>query len=165
MGGADSTLALTVYEWALFVHLAGAILFFAGLAVATVAETSARARRRPSEIALLLGGARWGVLLVVAGLILAVGAGFWLLEETAYGLDPWVQAALALVVVALVAGGIGGQGPKRARRLAERLAASGDEPSAELDAALRAPVAAAFNWLAAAAAVAVLALMVWKPGA
>ena len=62
-------------------------------------------------------------------------------------------------------GGLGGQAPKRARRLAEHLTGEGDQPSAELDQALRAPVADALNWAAAAAAVAILALMVWKPGA
>jgi len=154
-----------VYEWALFLHLVGAILFFAGIAVAAVAERAARARRRPSEVAAVLGTARWGVLLVAAGLVLAVGAGFWLLEETVYGFDGWVQAALALVVVSFVAGGIGGQGPKRARELASRLAAAGDEPSPELDAALRARAAAVLNWAATAAAAGILVLMVWKPGA
>ncbi|HUH15027.1 MAG TPA: DUF2269 family protein [Gaiellaceae bacterium] len=154
-----------MYEWALFLHLAGAILFFAGIAVAAVAEISARGPKRPSEVAAVLGTARWGVLLVASGLLLAVGAGFWLLEETVYGLDGWVQAALALVVVSFVAGGIGGQGPKRARRLAQQLSADGDERSPELDAALRAPLAAVFNAIASAAAVAILVLMVWKPGA
>lgn len=154
-----------MYEWALFLHLVGAILFFAGIAVAAVAERAARARRRPSEIAAVLGTARWGVLLVAVGLVLAVGAGFWLLAETVYGFDGWIHATLTLVVVSFVAGGIGGQGPKRARELAGRLAAEGDEPSPELDAALRAPVSAAFNLVAAAAAVGILVLMVWKPGA
>lgn len=165
MGGADSTLALTVYEWALLLHLVGAIAFFAGIAVAAVADAAARRRRRPSEVAAVLGTARAGVVLVAGGLLLALGAGFWLLEETVYGFDGWVQAALALVVVAFVAGGIGGQGPKRARKLAVRLAEAGDEPSPELDAALRTPLAAVANAVAAAAAIGILVLMVWKPGA
>lgn len=154
-----------MYELALFLHLVGAISFFAGIAVAAVAELAAARRERPSEVAAVLGTARWGVVLVAAGLVLAVAAGFWLLEETGYGFDGWVQAALALVVVSFVAGGIGGQGPKRARVLAQRLAAEGDRPSPELTAALRSPRHAAFNWLATAAAVGILVLMVWKPGA
>lgn len=154
-----------MYEWALFLHLVGAIAFFAGIAVAAVAETAARRRRRPSEVAAILGTARFGVLLVAVGLLLAIGAGFWLLEETVYGFDGWIQGALALVVVSFAAGGIGGQGPKRARRLAVRLAETGDEPSPELDAALRAPVAGVANAVAGLAAVGILVLMVWKPGA
>ncbi len=154
-----------MYEWALFLHLAGAILFFAGLAVAAVAHTAARRARRPSEVAALLGAARWGVLLVALGILTAVGAGFWLLDLTVYGLDHWVLSSLALLAVAIVGGGLGGQAPKRARRLAERLAGDQNEPTPELDSALRDPLAAALNWVGAAAAVAILALMVWKPGA
>lgn len=154
-----------MYDWALFLHLAGAILFFAGLAVAAVGHASARRVRRPSEVAALLGTARSGVALVGLGVLLVVGAGFWLLDLTVYGLDGWILGSLALLALALGAGGVGGQAPKRARRLAERLARDRDEPSAELDAALRDRGADALNWTAAAAAVGILVLMVWKPGA
>ena len=105
-----------MYEWALFLHLVGAILFFAGLAVAAVGQASARRRSRPSEIALLLGTARWGVVLVLVGVVLVVAAGFWLLAETFYGLDGWVVAALVLLAFAVVAGGAGGRAPRRFRR-------------------------------------------------
>jgi hypothetical protein len=64
-----------MYEWALFAHLAGVISFFAGLAVAAVGETAARRRSRRSEIAALLGTARWGVVLVAAGLLLVGSPG------------------------------------------------------------------------------------------
>lgn len=154
-----------MYEWALFLHLVGAILFFAGLAVAAVGQGAARRRSRPSEVAVLLRAARWGVAMVGAGTLLALAGGFWLLDVTSYGFDGWVVASLGLLAFAVVAGGLGGQAPKRARRLAEHLAGEGDQPSAELDQALRAPVADALNWAAAAATVAILALMVWKPGA
>lgn len=154
-----------MYEWALFLHLVGAILFFAGLGVAAVGQGAARLRSRPSEVAVLLGAARWGVAMVGAGTLLALAAGLWLLDLTAYGFDGWIVASLGLLAVAIVAGGLGGQAPKRARRLAERLTGEGDQRSVELDRALRAPVADALNWTAAAAVVAILALMVWKPGA
>jgi uncharacterized membrane protein len=154
-----------VYEWALLLHLVGAIVFFAGLVVATVGALAARRRTRPSEVALLLGTARWGVPLVGVGAVLALAAGFWLLEETAYGLEGWVVASLVLLAVSAVAGGLGGQGPKRARQLAERLAAEGDLPDAGLQAQLRRPSADALNVVAAIAAVAILVLMVFKPGA
>lgn len=154
-----------MYEWALFLHLVGAILFFAGLAVAAVAQLSARRRRRPSEVALLLRAGRWGVLMVGLGTALALGFGLWLLDLTAYGLDGWVLASLLLLALAVAAGGSGGQAPKQARLLAERLAREHDAPSGELDRLLRRPVSDALNWAAAAAAVGVLVLMVWKPGA
>lgn len=153
-----------MYEWALFLHLVGAILFFAGLAVAAVGQGAARRRSRPSEVAVLLRAARWGVAMVGAGTLLALAGGFWLLDLTAYGFDGWVVASLGLLAFAVVAGGLGGQAPKRARHLADRLAREGDEPSAELERLLREPLADLLNWTAAAAAAGILVLMVWKPG-
>ena len=94
-----------------------------------------------------------------------VGFGFWLLDLTGYGLAGWVVAALALLGFALVAGGLGGQAPKRARRLADRLAQEDDERSSELERLLNSRTADALNWGAAAAVIAILVLMVWKPGA
>ena len=154
-----------MYRWALFLHLVGALLFFSGLAVAAVAQLSARRRRRPSEIALVLGSARTGVLMVALGAVLILAFGLWLSDLSGYGLDGWVLAALVLFLVSVVLGGLGGRTPKQARRLAERLALAGDEPSPELAALLRSPRADALNAAAAVAAVAVLVLMVWKPGA
>jgi hypothetical protein len=154
-----------VHDLALFLHIVGAVLFFAGMAVAGVGEAAARRRRRPGEIALLLGAGRTGVALVGVGLLLVLVFGLWLTDLSGFGFDGWVVAALVLLALAAVAGGIGGQAPKRARRLAERLAAENDEPSPELDALLRQPVAIALNVVAALAGVAILALMVWKPGA
>jgi uncharacterized membrane protein len=153
-----------MYEWALFFHLAGAMLFFAGLAVAAVGQSAARRRTRPSEIALLLRTARLGVALVGLGTLLVLAFGFWLIDLTRYGCDGWVLAALALLAFAAVAGAAGGQAPKRARRLADALARGGDRATPELEALLRDRSAAALNGGAAVAAIAILVLMVWKPG-
>lgn len=84
-----------MFEWALLFHLVGVIVFFAGLAVAAVLQATARRRTRPSEIALLLQTARWGVVMVGAGTVLALGSGLWLVKITAYGFDGWVLASLA----------------------------------------------------------------------
>jgi uncharacterized membrane protein len=153
-----------VYRWALFFHLVGALLFFSGLAVAAVAQLSARRRRRPSEVALLLGAARTGVLLVALGTVLILAFGLWLADLSGYGLGGWVLGALVLFLASVLLGGLGGQAPKRARLLAERLARAGDEASPELEALLANRRADALNAAAAVAAVAVLVLMVWKPG-
>jgi uncharacterized membrane protein len=103
------------------------------------------------------------VLLVGAGALAALGAGVWLLDLTGYGLDGWVLASLGLLAFAAVAGAVGGQSAKRARRLAERLSREDDRPSVELAELLRRPLSDALNAAAAAAAVAILVLMVWKP--
>ena len=62
-------------------------------------------------------------------------------------------------------GGIGGGREKKTRELAERLAAEGDAPSAELTARLRDPVWLALSWGSGIVILVILALMIWKPGA
>jgi uncharacterized membrane protein len=146
-------------EVALFLHLVGVVMLFSGMAVAAVGLTAARRRELPSEIALLLGLTRIGVVLVAAGLTLAVACGFWLLDLTEFDLgDAWVATALGLVVLGAVLGGLGGQRPKRARLLAE----SGADAK-ELRRLLGDRLSLGLNASAAASYLAVLALMVWKP--
>ena len=148
-------------EIALFLHLVGVVTLFAGMAVAAVALATARRRERPSEIALLLGLTRIGVVLVAAGLVLAVACGFWLLDATEFDLgDTWVATALGLVVLGAIVGSLGGRRPKKARLLTERGADAADP---ELRRLLDDPFSLWLNAAAAAAYVAVLALMVWKP--
>jgi uncharacterized membrane protein len=149
----------------LFLHLAGVLLFVSGVFVAGAGFESARRRTRAGEIALLLGLARWGAALVATGGLVLLGCGLWLVgleEDVGFGTG-WVSAAIALFLLATALGGLGGQRPKRARKLAERLAAEGREASAELRALLDDPVARALNYAAAALIVAILALMVFKP--
>jgi uncharacterized membrane protein len=130
------------------------------MAVAAVGLGTARRRERREEIVLLLGLTRIGVVLVGAGLVLAVGCGFWLLDVTEFDLgDAWVKAALGLVVLGAVLGSLGGRRPKRARLLAERRTVLDPELRRLIDD----PLSLWLNGAAAAAYVAVLALMVWKP--
>ncbi len=64
----------------------------------------------------------------------------------------------------VVIGSIGGQRPKQAGKVATRLAAEGVSPSAELRALLSDRTAIALNYLAAVALLAIIVLMVVKPG-
>jgi uncharacterized membrane protein len=154
------------YEWLLFLHMTGAFLFLGAAVVALVLNTAALRRERPSEIALLLRltsltNAGFGV-----GLLLLLVFGLWLVHDAGYGYgDGWIVAALILFVLTNVAGAVGGQRAKPAGELAERLAAEGDQPSAELKARLRDPIVLALDYGAAVLGFAVLVLMIWKPGA
>jgi uncharacterized membrane protein len=151
-------------EVALFFHILGALLFVAGIVVAGVVFEAARRRRDPAEIALLLGLARWGVLLVLGGATLVLAFGLWLVDIEGIGYDAgWIQGAIALYAVALVLGAIGGRRPKQARRLAERLRAEGAPASPELRALLDDRVSALANYASALAVLAILVLMVFKP--
>ena len=127
--------------------------------MAGVAFETARRREAPAEIALLLGLSRIGVLLVALGTLLVLGFGLWLVDlgDWGYGAG-WIDAAIGLFVVAVV---LGGQRPK----LAHRLASEGAPATAELRALLDNPGARATNYLSALLLLAVLLLMVFKPGA
>lgn len=150
---------------ALFGHLAGVLIFVAGIVLAGVAFESARRRRQPAEIALLLGLTRVGAVLVMAGALLLLGCGLWLVgleDEVGFGTG-WVEAAIALFVVTVVFGALAGQRPKRARKLAVRLAEEGKDWVPELRALLEDPLSRLANYASAALVVAILALMVFKP--
>lgn len=149
---------------ALFFHLVGVVLFVSGIVVAGVAFEAARRRERPAEIALLLGLTRGGALLVAIGALVVLGFGLWLvhLEGLSYGAG-WIDAAMALYLVALVLGGLGGQRPKQARVLASGLAARGEPMTDELRALLADRASRMANYAASILVLAILALMVFKP--
>jgi uncharacterized membrane protein len=150
-------------HWALLVHLVGAFLFVGGLTVAAVSFEAARRRSEPAEIALLLGLSRWGVVLVGIGGVVVLAGGLWLAGVVhAYG-DAWLDAAIALFVITVAVGGVGGQRPKQARLLATKLAAEGGD-AAELRRLLDDRTALALNYLGAVLVLAILVLMVWRPG-
>ena len=77
--------------------------------------------------------------------------------------DGWLLSALALFVVSSALGAAGGRRPKEARLLATRLAREGDLPDQALGQLLRGRAALWLNYGAALAALAILALMVFKP--
>lgn len=155
---------LTRLQLALFFHLLGALLFVAGIVLAGVAFEAARRKRRPADIALLLGLTRVGVALVGVGALLVLGFGLWLvhLDGFTYGTG-WIDAAIALYVVSLTLGAIGGRRPKQARLLAARLAAEEQPASAELRTLLDDRLSLAINYASAVTVLAILVLMVFKP--
>ena len=154
-----------LYDLVLCFHLLGAFLLVSGTVVAGVGFEAARRRTICAEIALLLGLARIGAALVVGGTLLAASFGLWLVELGHWGYGtPWVDAAIGLLTLVVVVGSIGGQRPKQARKLAARLATGDIPPSAELRALLGDRVAIALNYVAASALLAIIVLMVVKPG-
>jgi uncharacterized membrane protein len=154
------------YDWLLFLHVTGAFLFLGAAVVALVLNLAALRRDRPSEIALLLRLINRTNIGFGVGLLLLLVFGLWLVHESGYGYgDGWIVAALILFVLSNVFGAVGGIRAKPAGELAERLAAEGDQPSAELKAQLRDPIVLFSDYGAALLGFAVLALMIWKPGA
>jgi uncharacterized membrane protein len=154
------------YQWLLVFHVTGAFLLLGGGAIAAALNLSALGRERPSEIVLLFGLIRIAVVAITAGTALAFVFGLWLVHEAGYGYaDGWVIAAILLLIVANAMGGIGGKRDEATAKLARELAASGDAPSEELRARVRDPISLALSYGSGLVLIAVLALMVWKPGA
>jgi uncharacterized membrane protein len=152
------------YKVALFLHLVGVLLFVAGIVLAGVAFEIGRRQEKPAEIALLLGLTRVGVALVGVGSLLLGIFGLWLVDLGDFGYGAgWVDDSIALYLVALVLGAVGGQRPKRARRLAARLHAEHAAVTEELRELLDDRLSRVANYGSLLAILAVLVLMVFKP--
>ena len=149
----------------LFFHLLGAVSFFAGAAVVGTLQLAAIRRERPSEIYALLRLAPAGAALVGVGALLTLAFGIALAQHEGFGFSPtWIQAALALWVAGMALGGYGGRTARHARHLARRLAAEHDAPSSELRALVGAHGPLWASYASGLMLLAILALMVWKPG-
>lgn len=154
------------YEWLLFLHVTGAFLVIGGAVMAGVFNFSALRSDRPSEVVLFFRFARLAVAAIGVGMVLTLGFGLWLVHDAGYGWgETWIVLALVLWVLSNAMAGIGGNREKHVRELAERLTAEGDVPSPELSARLRDPVWLALSWGSGIVVIAILALMIWKPGA
>jgi uncharacterized membrane protein len=137
-----------------------------GAVMGGIFNVAALRRERPSEIAVLMGFTRFAVKSITVGMVVALVFGLWLVADVdfvGWG-DAWVIIALILWFVANALGGIGGKREKQARELAEKLAAQGDQPSAELRAMQRDPVTLALSWGSGVVVLVILILMIWKPG-
>jgi uncharacterized membrane protein len=154
------------YHWLLVFHMTGAFLLLGGVVFGGIFSIAAFRRERPSEIVVLFRLVRIAVGSISLGMLLTIVFGLWLvadLEFVKWG-DAWVILALVLWVVANALGGIGGRREKTTRELAERHAAEGDAPSAEVRARMRDPVTLALSWGSGLVVLAILAVMIWKPG-
>jgi len=150
----------------LFLHFAGVLLFVGGSIAAAVLRLAAMRRERPSEIALLLRAVRPAVPLVAGGLVLAIAAGFWLAHRLHLDLGAtWLTLTFGLLAWLIVVGAVAGRQDRATRELAERLAGEADAPSSDLARRLRDPVNLVLNASMLLGIAAIVALMVWKPGA
>lgn len=155
---------MSTYNIALFFHLLGVLLFVAGIVVAGVAFEFARRQQRPAEIQLLLTMARAGVLLVGIGTVLLGGFGLWLVHLGDFGYSTgWIDVSIALYLIALILGALGGQRPRQARRLAAQLSKDQVATIDQVHALLDDPLSRAANYGSLTAILAILALMVFKP--
>jgi uncharacterized membrane protein len=157
---------VSTYQWLLAFHVTGAFLLLGGGVIAGALNLAALRRERPSEVLLLFGLIRIAVAAILIGTVLAFVFGLWLVHEAGYGYgDGWVVTAIVLLVLGNALGGIGGRRDDRTAQFAKELVASGDAPSPELRRRVRDPVSLALSYGSGLVLVALLAIMIWKPGA
>ena len=154
------------YHWLLIFHVAGAFLVLGGAMVAGIFNVAALRRERPSEIVVLYRLTQIAARAITLGMVVALAFGIWLVADLDFvkWSNAWVIIALILWVIASALGGAGGRREDETRRFAQQLAADGDTPSAELRARMRDPLTLALSWGSGLAVIAILAVMIWKPG-
>jgi uncharacterized membrane protein len=152
-------------QWLLMLHIAAAFCLVGGSTAAAVLNALALRSERPSEAAFLLKLIRRSLPVIFAGVLGTLIFGVWLWHDLGFGFGTgWIWAALVFWALASALGGRGGRHQAQVREAAEKEAAAGDTMSAELRASLRDPKALAVNYAAGVATLAVLVIMIWKPG-
>ena len=152
-------------QWLLMLHIAAAFCLVAGSTAAAILNALALRSDKPSEAAFLMKLIRIALPLIFAGVLGTLLFGIWLWHDLGFGFGSgWIWAALVFWVLASALGGRGGRSQEHVREAAEREAAAGDTMSGELRAMLRDPKALAVNYAAGVATIAVLVIMIWKPG-
>ena len=156
---------MSTTQWLLMFHVAAAFCFVGGSVAAGILNVLAIRSERPSDAAMLLRLINKTLPVIFVGVAGTLVFGIWLWHQEHFGIGAaWIWIALALWALAGALGSIGGRHQERARKLAEQLAAQGDTTSDELRALLRDPKGAAVSYLAGVATIAILVLMVWRPG-
>lgn len=160
---------MSQYDWVLFFHLLSAFMLVGGALAFHTLQLFLLRRDRPSEVASLFGIGRPFELAIQVGAVGVLIFGIWLayVSEPEYKItDEWVIAAIVLWVIANALGFAGAKIYANGAKLAEQLLETGnDNPSAELRAIVRSPRAAVLTWVSTLVIVAILVLMIWKPGA
>jgi uncharacterized membrane protein len=152
-------------QWLLMLHITAAFLLVGGSTTAALLNVMAIRSDKPSEAAFLLMLIKRSLPLIFAGVLGTLVFGIWLWHDLGFGFGTgWIWAALVFWALASALGGRGGRHQEHVREIAEREAAAGDTMSGELRAMLRDPKALAVNYAAGVATIAVLVIMVWKPG-
>ncbi len=157
---------MELYDWLLALHVLSAVAWIAALVVFSVVLVAGRRLSVPSDVARMFQVARAGDVLIAVGMIGTIVFGIWLALDEYEIWDGWIIAALVLWVVAAAFGGQVGKVYNAARDRAKALLDEGrDAPSPELNAILRSPRGAILHTLMVLVTLAILVVMIYKPGA
>jgi uncharacterized membrane protein len=139
---------MDLYDWLLFLHVLSAFLLVGGLTALWALILGTRAPAPGVDAGAAMSFGRLGGILVGVGMVGTIVFGIWLaIEVDGYEVwDAWIVASLVLWAFGGWAGGKGGK----------EFAA---DPVAGRRAGIR------FQGLSTLAVLAILVLMIWKPGA
>jgi uncharacterized membrane protein len=155
-----------LYDWLVALHVLSAFAWVAALVVFTVAIVAGWNVSIPSATVRIFRVTRVADALIAVGMIGTIVFGIWLAFDEYEIWDGWIIAALVLWLVAAAVGGRTGKLYNATRDRAKALVSEGrDDPSPELNAMLRSRRGLVLHTAFVVATVAILVVMVYKPGA
>jgi hypothetical protein len=153
-------------DWIIALHVLSAVAWVSSLVVYSVFLVVGRKISVPGDVLRLFRAARVGDTLIAVGMIGTIVFGIWLALDEYEIWDGWIIAALVLW---LAAGAVGGRTGKHYEATKSRARALRDEgidtPSPELAAMLRSQRGLVLHALVVTLTIAILVVMVYKPGA
>jgi uncharacterized membrane protein len=155
-------------DWLLALHVLAAFAWIAALVIYTVVIAAGWGLTVPSDVIRMFRVTRVGDALIAVGMIGTIAFGIWLaIDLDAYQVwDGWIITALVLWLVAGAVGGQLGKVYNGARDRAKALLDEGrDAPSPELNAMLRSRRGLVLHTLMILVVLALLVVMIYKPGA
>lgn len=157
-----------MYDWLLFLHVAAAFALVSAVVVFSAISVVGWRTVRPSKVVSLFRLSKVATPLIIAGSLLTLILGIWLaIYLDAYEVwDGWILASIVFWAIATGAGQQSGRDYTRAQQLAIRLVDEGkDGPNAELRSLLQSRHGLMLQLITYAAVLAILVLMIYKPGA
>ena len=155
-------------DWLLALHVLSAFAWIAAMVLYTVVIATGWRLTVPSDVVRVFRVSRVGDALIAIGMLGTIIFGIWLaLDVDGYEIwDGWIIAALILWLVAAALGGQVGKVYNGARDRARALVDEGrDASSPELSAMLRSQRGLFFHVLSILIVLALLTVMIYKPGA
>jgi uncharacterized membrane protein len=153
-------------DWLIALHVLSAFAWIAALVLYSLLIAGLWRTSLPSDVVRLFRVSRVGDALVAVGMIGTIVFGIWLAFDEYEIWDAWIVAALVLWVAAAAVGGRTGATYKVVDEKARSLVADGpDAPSAELSALARTQRGVVLHVVGTLITLAILIVMVYKPGA
>lgn len=159
---------MAFYEWLLALHVLAAFALVAALVLYSVVIAVSWNLALPSDVSRMFRLARVGDVAVPVGAVGTLVLGIWLaIDSDAYQVwDGWIIAALVLWALSMETGRRTGIVYNAVRDRARALVAEGrDAPQPELNAMLRSSTGLAFHAATVVLIIALLVVMIYKPGA